>query len=73
MRLAGLSRIEIGIARAAIDLGEARGVPQLGREIAIARDALGRQLDVAALRRHRGQREAQRIGAVFVDQLRADR
>jgi hypothetical protein len=48
---------------------EARGVPQLGREVAIALDALGRELDVAALRRHRGQREAQRVGAIIVDQI----
>ena len=41
-RLLGMVRIEIRIARAAVDLGEARRVPQLGREIAIALDALRR-------------------------------
>ena len=46
-----------------------RRVPQLGREVAIALDALLRQLDVAALRRHRRQRHAQRIRAELVDQL----
>ena len=56
-------------AGAAVHLGEAGGVPELGREVAIALDARGRELDVAALRRHGGQREAQRIGAVLVDQL----
>ena len=60
--------IEAGDAPAAVHFGEARGVPQLGREIAIAFDAGGRELDVAALRRHRGQREAQGVGAVAVDQ-----
>ena len=33
-------RIEARDARAAVHLGEARGVPQLGREIAVALDAL---------------------------------
>ncbi len=62
-------RIETGLRHAVVHLGEARGVPQLGREIAIALDAAARELDVAPLRGHRGQREAQRIGAVGVDQL----
>ena len=54
---------------AGVDLGEARGVPQLGREVAVALDARGTELDVAPLRRHRRKREAQRIGAISVDQL----
>jgi hypothetical protein len=52
----------------AVHLQEARGVPQLGREVAVALDALLIELDVAALAFHRRQREAQRVGAVFVDQ-----
>ena len=52
----------------AVHLQEARGVPQLGREVAVALDALLIELDVAALAFHRRQREAQRVGAIFVDQ-----
>ena len=59
--------IEAVTARASVHLGEARRVPQLGGEVAIALDAVGGQLDVAALRGHGGQREAQRVGAVLVD------
>ena len=62
-------RIEALDRHAAVHLGEARGVPQLGREIAIALDARGRELDVAPLRGHGGEREAERVGAVAVDQL----
>ena len=68
-RLAHLFRIEPGDTHAAIDLGKARGVPELGRKIAIALDAVGRHLDVAALRRHRRQREAQGVSAIFVDEV----
>ena len=68
-RLASGRRIEAGDADAAVHLGEARGVPKLGREIAIALDARLRELDVAPLRRHRRQREAQGVGAVAVDQV----
>ena len=58
----------------AVHLQEARGVPQLGREVAIALDALLIELDVAALAFHRRQREAQGVGAIFVDQAeRIDR
>src|SRR6266481_2041371 len=63
------SRVEVFDRRAIVHLGEAAGVPELGREIAVALDALGRQLDVAALCRHRGEREAQRVGAEVVDQM----
>ncbi len=49
--------------RAFVHLREARGVPKLGAEIAIAFDALFAELDVASLRRHRRQRKAQRVGA----------
>ena len=45
-----------------------RGIPELCREVAIALDALLIHLDVAALAFHRRHEEAQRIGAVFVDQ-----
>ena len=58
-----------GARHALIDLGEARGVPQLGGEVAIALDARGAELDVAPLRRHGGQGEAQSVGAVGVDQV----
>ena len=58
----------------AIALEEARGVPQLGREVAVALDPLLIELDVAALAFHRRQGEAQRVGAIFVDQAeRVDR
>ena len=52
----------------AIRLAEARCVPQFGGEVAIAFNALFIELDVAALAFHRGQREAQRVGAELVDQ-----
>ena len=67
-RLLGGGRIERRHGHAVVHLGKARRVPDLGREIAIALDALGRELDVAALRRHGGEREAQRVGAVLIDQ-----
>ncbi len=51
----------------AVHLQEARGVPQLGREVAVALDALLIELDVAALAFHRREREAQRVRAVLVD------
>ena len=66
-RLLGVMRIEIRIVGAAVDLGKARRVPELGREIAVALDALRRQFDIAALRRHGREREAQGVGAVLVD------
>ena len=68
-RLIDGARIEPGRMRAGIHLREARRVPDLGREVAVALDALDRELDVAPLRRHGGEREAQRVGAVAVDQL----
>jgi len=49
-RFLGVVRIEVRIAGAAVDLGKARGVPELGREIAVALDALRRKLDIAPLR-----------------------
>ena len=58
------SRIERGLPHAAVHLGETRRVPEFRSEIAIAFDALRRELDVASLRRHGGEREAQRIGAI---------
>ena len=76
-RLTGSSAVRRGdaVARAdAVHLQEARGVPQLGREVAVALDALLIELDVAALAFHRRQREAQSVGAIFVDQAeRVDR
>ena len=68
-RLFGRSRVEARHRDAAVHLREPAGVPQLGREVAVALDALGGKLDVASLRRHRRQREAQRVGPVFIDQL----
>ncbi len=65
----GGGRIEAGARHAFVHLGEARGVPQLGGEVAIALDAGRAELDVAPLRRHGGQGEAQRVGAVGVDQV----
>src|ERR1700722_6284747 len=56
-------------AKAAVHLREARSVPELGREIAVAFDSGFAELDVPALRRHRGEREAQRIGAEAVDEV----
>ena len=52
---------------ALVHLGEARGVPEFGCEIAVALDALRAEPDVVALRRHGGQREAQGVGAIFLD------
>ena len=69
-REAGRRGIEALRQRRAIHLGEARRVPQLGREVARALDPGRRQPQAAGLRC--GQRrhgEAQRVGAVFVDQL----
>ena len=68
-RLLHRLRVEARHGDAMVHLGEAAGVPELGREIPVALDALRRQLDVAALRGHGREREAQRVGAVFVDQL----
>src|SRR3546814_4244636 len=54
--------------RNAIGFAEARRIPELGREVAIAREARVIQLDVAALAFHRRHEEAQRVGAVLVDE-----
>src|SRR3546814_5272883 len=53
--LAVAGRIEAGLVAAFVHLAEARGVPDLGAEVAIALDAALGELDVAALR---GQRRA---------------
>ena len=50
-----------------VGLAEARGVPQLGREVAITFDPFFIELDVPPLAFHRGQSESQGIGAVTVD------
>ena len=52
-----------------IEENESRGVPDLVGEGAIAEDALFAQRNVGAGRGHHRQREAQRVGAVFLDQL----
>ena len=64
---AGTGRIA-DAARNAIALAEAGGVPQLGGEVAVPLDALLIHLHVAALAFHGGHEEAQRIGAVLVDE-----
>jgi len=56
-------RVEARHGRAMVDFREAASVPQLGCEIAVAFDPLGGELDVAPLRRHGGEREAQCVGA----------
>ncbi len=63
------SRLEIRVRLHAVHLRKARGVPELGAEIAVAGDAGRVELHIPALRRHDGQREAQRIRAIFVDQV----
>ena len=68
-RLLGFGGVEFRRRFAAVHFGETAGIPQLGREISVPLDALRGELDVAALRRHRRQREAERIGAVIVDQV----
>ena len=57
--------VEALLAHAFVHLGKACRVPELGCEVAVALDAMGGKLDVAALRGHGGQREAQGIGAVL--------
>ncbi len=62
-------RIELALADAFVHLAEARGVPQLGAEIAAGLDAIEPEADVAPLPRRDAEREAQRVGAVFVDDV----
>src|SRR5581483_5555719 len=68
-RLHGCSGIETRERRASVHLGEAASIPKLGREVAVTLDTAGGELDIAALRRHCCQREAQCIGAEIVDQM----
>src|SRR3546814_3800875 len=63
------SRIEAGLVAAFVHLAEARGVPDLGAEVAIALDAALGELDVAALRGQRREGEAHRVGAELVDEV----
>src|SRR6185436_20441910 len=51
--------VEVPLAHALVHLGEARGVPELGGEVAVALDALLRDADVAALCRHGGESESE--------------
>src|SRR5262245_25066956 len=67
-RLTCLRRGDASGRADAIALEEARRVPQLGGEVAIALDPFLIELDVAALAFHRGQGETDRIGAISVDQ-----
>jgi hypothetical protein len=62
-------RVEIAARRDPVHLAEARGVPDLGGEGAIALDPLLRELDVAPRPGQRAQREAHRIRAMRVDQV----
>ena len=57
----------------AVHQRETRGVPELVDEVAAALDPFLRQRDVAARVRRAGERPAQRVGAVVVDELRAGR
>ena len=67
-RAAGRRRFQC-LARAnPITLAEPRRVPQLGGEVAIAFDAPLIHLHVAALAFHRRHEEAQRVGAILVDE-----
>ncbi len=52
-----------------VHFGETGGVPQLGAEVPIAFDPLHIQLQNAPKGGHRGRREAQGVGAVFVDDV----
>src|SRR3546814_6229456 len=54
--------IEAGIVAALVHLAEARGIPDLGAEVAVALDAALRELHVAALRGQRRQGEAHGVG-----------
>ncbi len=54
---------------ALVHLAEARRVPDFRREIAVALEPPLRHLHVAALRTERGEREPQRVGAVFLDEV----
>src|SRR3546814_9863788 len=67
--LAVAGRIEAGLVAAFVHLAEARGVPDLGAEVAIALDAALGELDVAALRGQRREGEAHRVGAELVDEV----
>ena len=66
-RFLGGFRIETFDARRAVELDKARRVPQLGREVAVVLDVLRPEPDVVPGRDIARQREAQRIGAVLVD------
>src|SRR3989442_13516445 len=56
-------------SHAFVQSGKAARIPQLGCKITIAFDPLCGELDVAALRRHGGEREAQRVGPELIDQV----
>ena len=62
----GLGRVPLPDA---VHFGEAAGVPDLGAEVAIALDPLGREFQHAPQRGHLHHGEAQRIGAEFIDDL----
>ena len=62
-------RIEVRPIGRVVHLAKARGVPDLGREVAVAGDPALGELDVPPLHRQRRQGEAQRVGAVLVHQV----
>ena len=67
-RRANCCGFETDHADTAVQFGETRSVPELRGEVPVAFDAAFRELDVPPLRGHRGQREAQRVGAVAIDE-----
>ena len=69
----GGERVARGPARMtedAVHFGKAGGVPKLRGEVPVALDALGRKLQVAAHGGHGGEREANRVGAEFVNKFK---
>ncbi len=68
-RVLDAAGIEVVLAHALVHFGEAGGVPELGREVAIAFDGLLGELDVATLGGHAREREAQCVGAIGVDDV----
>ena len=55
--------------RAAIHFQKTAGIPDFGGEIPVTFDPAFGQLDIPALRRHRRQREAQRISPIFFGKI----
>ena len=69
-RLLNLCKVDLACSTgAAIYLKESAGIPDFGGEVAVALQPCCRHLDVAALSSHGRQGEAQRVGAILVDQV----